>query len=120
MMVMEEQVSLKSTGELNETKNVTYDFDVILKYIGNMGRYQALVAVFVVYLSIPVGMHDVGAVFLLGVPQHRCHLPGLDGNPASANCSNQYLLNISTPPMANVSMSYIPVPVNFLLRPLTV
>lgn len=85
----------------------TYDFDLVLEHIGNMGKYQALLAIFVIYLTLPVGMHDVGSVFLLAVPDHRCFVPGVDEVAEYANCSNQQILDLTTPRNAEVySLAY--------------
>lgn len=97
------ETSLSNVEKPRDKKKISYDFDIVLQYIGQMGRYQMLVSIFLVYMIIPIGMSGMSVVFVFGIPQHRCQIPGVDGNPKYMNYSDEYLLNISTPKTAEVS-----------------
>lgn len=99
-----DETSSESVDPSKDCKDIVYDFDVILEYYGNMGCFQALVAVFILYAAIPVGMHGVSAVFLLGIPEHRCDISGIDGNASFANYSEESILNASIPKTESVSV----------------
>jgi len=55
-----------------------FDFDVILKEIGDLGIYQLALVAMVYWITLPAGMTQVASVFLAAVPTHRCKLPPLD------------------------------------------
>lgn len=92
------EVPLTTKDVSDKQEDLIYDFDTVLEYIGDMGKYQALLGAFVLYLTLPVGMHEVGAVFLLAVPDYRCYISGVDDSTDFANCSDQRILELTTPP----------------------
>ncbi|XP_055328148.1 beta-alanine transporter-like [Paramacrobiotus metropolitanus] len=53
------------------------DFDVILKDIGEFGRYQKLLFVFVILPAcLPGGFHGFSQLFSVGTPEnYSCHIP---------------------------------------------
>lgn len=91
------ETCLSNVEAPEDKKKISFNFEIVLEHIGQMGKYQALLAIFILYLAIPVGMDSLGTIFLLAIPSHRCHLPGIDANPKYTNFSQQDLLNLSTP-----------------------
>jgi len=55
-----------------------YDFDVILKDIGSLEKYQLILFFIVFWISIPSGFTSVSPVFLQATPSFRCDLSPLD------------------------------------------
>ncbi|XP_055333871.1 beta-alanine transporter-like [Paramacrobiotus metropolitanus] len=52
------------------------DFDVILRDVGEFGRYQILLLIFVIIPAcVPGGMHSFSQLFLVATPKHSCHIP---------------------------------------------
>lgn len=112
MSEIDEEVQIMETSMSNvempkDKRKISYDFDIVLEFIGQMGKYQILLALFLIYSAIPVGMDAISVVFLYGMPEHRCHIPGIDGESKYMNLSYQYLLNISTPLTDEVSVAML-------------
>ncbi|XP_055348955.1 beta-alanine transporter-like [Paramacrobiotus metropolitanus] len=52
------------------------DFDIILHEVGEFGRYQILLLVFIIIPAcIPGGMHSFSQLFLVATPAHSCRIP---------------------------------------------
>ena len=51
----EDEASGKQANIDNNNNNVVYDFEVVLKEIGGMGKYQLLLVMMVYYVAIPAG-----------------------------------------------------------------
>ena len=47
------QVEFEKNGTLDE--GTVYDFDVVLKEIGQMGKYQVILVMMAYYVAIPAG-----------------------------------------------------------------
>jgi len=72
------QVDFEKNGTWNN--GTVYDFDVVLKEIGQMGKYQVILVLMAYYVAIPAGINQVASVFLSATPYYRCSLPPLDSN----------------------------------------
>ncbi|XP_060551322.1 organic cation transporter protein-like [Ruditapes philippinarum] len=72
-------------------------FDDVLKKIGEFGTYQKVLYVVVCLPAINCGILMLISVFALGVPKHRCAIPGYDNDTYDA-CS---ILVNETIPLSN-------------------
>jgi len=68
--------NLKSSDDmkkLEESNNNNYriDFGVVLKDIGNLGRYQITLVLLAYWVTIPSGINQVASVFLAASPDYR-------------------------------------------------
>ena len=67
----------KSSDDVNKSKisrhNNDYriDFSVVLKEIGNLGRYQIFLVLLAYWVTIPAGFNQVASVFLAAIPDYR-------------------------------------------------
>ncbi|XP_003217438.2 solute carrier family 22 member 4 [Anolis carolinensis] len=66
------------------------DYDEIIAFLGEWGPFQRLVFFLLSASIIPNGFNGMSAVFLAGIPEHRCRIP------AGANLSAAWL-NASVP-----------------------
>ncbi|XP_025098000.1 organic cation transporter protein-like [Pomacea canaliculata] len=55
-------------------------FDEVVEAINPFGPYQKRVYYLICFLTIPAALHTMGAVFFLGIPEHRCAVPGADND----------------------------------------
>ena len=65
--------SPKSSDDVENGAESEYriDFDVVLKEIGNLGRYQILLVLLAYWITIPAGFNQVASVFLAATPDYR-------------------------------------------------
>jgi len=83
---------------INDEDETTMDFNVILKAIGDLGRYQLLLVLIVYTVTMPAGINMVGSVFLEATPTHRCALPPIDNHPKLYyNVTEQQIKNYTIP-----------------------
>lgn len=54
------------------------EFDELLKELGGCGRYQKCLFIMISLLCIPQAFNNMVMVFLVGVPDHWCHVPALE------------------------------------------
>ena len=47
------------------------DFEVVMKEIGGLGKYQVLLVLLAYWVAIPSGMNMVASVFLAAAPDYR-------------------------------------------------
>uniref|UniRef100_H2XQ74 Major facilitator superfamily (MFS) profile domain-containing protein n=1 Tax=Ciona intestinalis TaxID=7719 RepID=H2XQ74_CIOIN len=73
------------------------DFDIILKHIGGLGRFQIILIFLVGYYSIPAGINSLAPVFINYTPAFRCSVPQFDTNPYYTNLTENEILNLTTP-----------------------
>ncbi|XP_067422686.1 solute carrier family 22 member 4 [Emydura macquarii macquarii] len=66
------------------------DYDELIAFLGEWGPFQRLVFFLLSASIVPNGFNGMSAVFLAGVPEHRCRLP------PGANLSREWL-NASIP-----------------------
>uniref|UniRef100_A0A8C8VME3 Solute carrier family 22 member 5 n=1 Tax=Pelusios castaneus TaxID=367368 RepID=A0A8C8VME3_9SAUR len=66
------------------------DYDELISFLGEWGPFQRLVFFLLSASIVPNGFNGMSAVFLAGVPEHRCRLP------PGANLSREWL-NASIP-----------------------
>ncbi|XP_074865883.1 solute carrier family 22 member 4 [Carettochelys insculpta] len=66
------------------------DYDELIGFLGEWGPFQRLVFFLLSASIVPNGFNGMSAVFLAGVPEHRCRLP------PGANLSREWL-NASIP-----------------------
>ncbi|XP_060068369.1 organic cation transporter protein-like, partial [Ylistrum balloti] len=60
--------------------NEKMNFDEIIETIGSFGKYQKIQVVLLCLPHIHAGIFMVISVILLGVPEHRCKIPGYSGD----------------------------------------
>jgi len=83
---------------IDDEDDSTVDFNVILKAIGDLGRYQLLLVLIVYTVTMPAGINMVGSVFLEATPTHRCALPSIDNHPKLYhNVTEQQIKNYTIP-----------------------
>lgn len=56
------------------------NYDDVLVHLGKFGSYQFRNYILLCFPVILCAFHKLSGVFLLAVPDHRCHLPGEDRN----------------------------------------
>ena len=61
----------KNKGEELDNNNNRIDFGIVLKEIGNLGRYQVLLVLLAYWVTIPAGINQVASVFLAASPDYR-------------------------------------------------
>ena len=67
----------KSSDDVNKSKisrhsnDYRIDFSVVLKEIGNLGRYQIFLVLLAYWVTIPAGFNQVASVFLAAIPDYR-------------------------------------------------
>lgn len=85
--------SIASSGGGGGFQTLSVDFDAMLPYIGEMGRYQmVLYLLMCIPATLPAAFLAFNQVFLSADPNHWCHVPAL------TNYSQQY---------GNLSLSHI-------------
>lgn len=92
--------SIDSSTNRDEDNVVdTYiDFDFVLKYIGDLGKYQIAMVLMAYWVCIPAGMTQVAAVFLAAIPEHRCKIPAYDDHPEDfVNITEAQVVNMTIP-----------------------
>lgn len=73
-------------------------FDDILKEIGQFGSYQKRIYALLCVPALCLSALMVVNVFLLGIPEHRCKIPGLDNDTYKVqNEFHQFLINQTIP-----------------------
>ncbi|WAR09240.1 LOW QUALITY PROTEIN: ORCT-like protein, partial [Mya arenaria] len=82
-------------------------FDEILTEIGEFGTYQKRLYFLICLPSINAGIFMVISVFLLGVPDHRCALPGVENDTYQIqDLFHERLVNRSIPPSTDEGLTY--------------
>lgn len=89
-------------GENQKGEKKFYDFEVLLKEIGDFGKYQIVLVLMAYWITIPTGITAVASVFLAATPDYRCDLSplGIDFNLTETQLQT-YLL-----PTSSVRNSY--------------
>ncbi|XP_064595129.1 organic cation transporter protein-like [Liolophura sinensis] len=73
-------------------------FDDLLVHLGEFGPYQKWLYFLLCIPAIGTGFHAVIAVFILGIPKHRCAIPGLPNDTYEIqNDFHQWLVNVTIP-----------------------
>ncbi|XP_060551325.1 organic cation transporter protein-like [Ruditapes philippinarum] len=82
-------------------------FDDVLVKIGEFGTYQKRIYFLLCLPAINSGIFMVISVFILGVPNHRCAIPGYDNDTYEVqNHYHQMLINKTIPPPTDEKFLY--------------
>lgn len=82
-------------------------FDEILLEIGQFGTYQKRLYFLLCLPIINVGLFTVISVFLLGVPNHRCSIPGYENDTYKIQSDfHELVINKTIPESANDIFKY--------------
>ncbi|XP_064648792.1 solute carrier family 22 member 19-like [Lineus longissimus] len=74
------------------------EFDDVLSYVGQFGRYQCLLYCGIACAIITTALRDLSVVFTLDIPDYRCAIPGLENDTFNnQNGSHLYLINVTIP-----------------------
>ena len=65
-----------------------YFDDLLTDHLGEFGRYQKVVFVLYSLIAVFQGFHNLGIVFLGGVPDHWCAVPQVSVCQYSMNYNN--------------------------------
>ena len=74
---MENKIADINSNPIEDVKkksdDVTYkiDFGVVMKEIGDLGKYQILLVLMAYWVTIPSGINQVASVFLAASPSYR-------------------------------------------------
>ncbi|XP_060072919.1 organic cation transporter protein-like isoform X2 [Ylistrum balloti] len=82
--------------------------DEVLEKIGQFGRYQKIIFVLICIPGISCGIVMTSAVILLGVPNHRCSIPGYDNDTYSIQdpVHQEYVARYIPPSTDGTSLLY--------------
>ncbi|XP_067676240.1 organic cation transporter protein-like [Haliotis asinina] len=73
-------------------------FDDVLRHLGEFGRYQKWISLFLSLSGITFGIRMMISVFLLNIPRHRCAIPGYDNDTNDVQSTNHaHLINATIP-----------------------
>ncbi|XP_033741747.1 organic cation transporter protein-like [Pecten maximus] len=82
-------------------------FEEVLGIIGEFGLYQKRIFFLICIPFIFSAFHMVISVFLLGIPKHRCAIPGYPNDTfAIQNPSHEALVNRLVPPSTDETLDY--------------
>ncbi|XP_069135003.1 organic cation transporter protein-like isoform X1 [Argopecten irradians] len=82
-------------------------FDEILGIIGEFGFYQKLIFLLLCLPHVMSAFHMVMSVFVLGIPDHRCAIPGYPNDTfAVQSPSHEALINRLIPPSTDETLDY--------------
>ncbi|XP_060068370.1 organic cation transporter protein-like [Ylistrum balloti] len=83
-------------------------FEEVLSIIGEFGPYQKRIFFLICIPFIFSAFHMVISVFLLGIPDHRCAIPGYPNDTyAIQSPSHQALINRHVPPSTDETLDYV-------------
>ncbi|XP_071114672.1 organic cation transporter protein-like [Haliotis cracherodii] len=73
-------------------------FDDVLRHLGEFGRYQKWMSLFLSLSGITFGIRMMISVFLLNIPGHRCAIPGYDNDTYDVQSDNHaHVINATIP-----------------------
>ncbi|XP_060580502.1 organic cation transporter protein-like isoform X2 [Ruditapes philippinarum] len=81
--------------------------DDVLEKIGGFGLYQKWIFVLTCYPYLLAGFFELNPVFILGVPEHRCAIPGYDNDTYKVQGDeHQSLIDLFIPPSTDADTVY--------------
>ncbi|XP_060580126.1 solute carrier family 22 member 7-like [Ruditapes philippinarum] len=101
-------IRIKKTESNNTIQNVDDEtLDDVLEKIGGFGFYQKWIFVLMCYPYILSGFFQLNPVFILGVPKHRCAIPGYDNDTYKVQGDeHQHLIDLVIPPSTDPEAVY--------------
>ena len=67
--------------------------EVLQKHVGQFGRFQKFILLFIAIEELFMAFHMLSPVFLVAEPKHHCHIPEL----TITNLSSEELLDLTIP-----------------------
>ncbi|KAJ8315874.1 hypothetical protein KUTeg_008024 [Tegillarca granosa] len=82
-------------------------FDDIFRHLDELGPYQRRIYLLTCMPVITTGFQSIISVFLIGMPDHRCAIPGFNNDTYAVQSDyHQYLINLTIPPSEDETKTY--------------